>query len=193
MIARRRRVVARPELEALEGRVALSSAAHSGHAVAAAAAEPSAHVESAHVRARQVATAAGPVLVNLTPGTTGVAITKVTYDPRVHLITVRGTVDVNRQAIPSYGYVPPYPTTEYLGVNATQAVNRFQSVSGFQYPNVTIADPTVQTVPFTTRILASTGQFRSGVVNLSVTASNPYNYNYQTFSVLARMQSAKAF
>jgi hypothetical protein len=195
MTSRRRKMATGLQLETLEGRLVLSTAAHPLHAAVATHA-PQAHVAQAHVTAPKAPAIPNPVLVNLTPGTTGITITDVSYDARVHLITVKGTITVPPQTPPLYyyyGYPTPYPTTDYIGVVATQAVNRLQSVSGYQYSNKIIADATVTKIPFSGNILATAGEFKSGIVTISVTSSIAYDYNYSTYSVIAHMRNAKAY
>jgi hypothetical protein len=181
------------QLETLEGRVVLSSATHTIHAAVAA----HAHVASEHATAQKAPAIPNPVLVNLTPATTGIAITDVSYDSRIHLITIKGTLTISTTVPPPYYDTPTYPSIDYIGVNVTQAVNRIQSVSGYQYTQATIADATVTKIPFTSKILATAGEFESGNVGITVTSSNEYNYvyaySYSTLSVVARMRNAKAY
>ncbi len=208
MIARRSQKVTGLRLETLEGRMVLSSAASPTHAAVAAHVAPQAHAAPVHATAHKATAAAtssasasasaanGQILVNLTPATTGIAITSVTFDPRIHLIMVKGTTDINSAAFPNYyGFTPTYPTTAFIGVSANQAVNRFQSVAGSLYTSVSIANASVTRVPFQGRILASAGMFESGVVSISVTSSSPYYYyyGYNTLTVIARMHNAKAY
>ena len=191
MESRRRMTTTRRSIEVLEGRVVLTAAAHPLHALGAAHAE----VARLHATAQKATAAANPVLVDLTPGTKGITITSVTYDQRLHLISVSGTVSVtasNATAGGYYPYVPSYPTTQFIGVTANQAVNRLQSVGGAQYSSLPVADASVTTLPFVERIVAYSGQFAKGTVNLTVNSSSGYGA-YSTLNVIARLRPAKAY
>ena len=192
MVAQRRKVKAGVRVETLEGRVVLSSVAHPAHAPAIHS--PQAHVAAVHTTAHQNATIPNPVLVNLTPGVTGIQLTDVSFDPRVNVISVKGTIDiVPTTALPYEGYTPTFPESNYVGISATQAITRFQSVSGFQYVTATIPDATTTQIPFQGRVVASSGKFQSGLVTLSITSSNSNIYSYVTLSVVAHMRKAKAY
>jgi hypothetical protein len=196
MDSQRRKTTTGLGLETLEGRVVLSSATHSLHA-AVAAHSPQVHVTQAHATTHKTSAVPNPVLVSLTPATSGITISDVSFDSRIHLITIKGTITIDQQDLPPpyYGSTPTYPMTDYLGVNATQAVNRLQSVSGYQYLDEPIADASVTKIPFTSRIVATAGEFKSGIVGITVTSSSYsyYDYSYFTLSVVARMRNAKAY
>ncbi len=204
MTTRRPRALAGIRLETLEGRLALSGAAVPLHALAAShgaqAHVAQAHVAQAHATSHKAPAVPNPVLVNLTPNTSGVVITDATYDPRVHLLTIKGTVDVSApptSPYPGYPYPgypgPTYPTSTYITVAASQAVNRTASVSGSQYSSVAIADASVKTVQFTDKLVATSGEFESGNVVVTVGNSGPYyyyGYNMHSFIVHPRKMNA---
>ncbi len=195
MTVRRTRATTAIQLETLEGRIPLSATAHPLHALATAHHAP-AHVAQVHESSKKAPAIPNPVLVNLTPGTTGVTITDVSYDARIHLITVKGTIAVPPTTYsPYYPYETYYPSTSYLGVTASQSVDRLHSVSGFQSTYLTVADASVTSVKFQESIVATAGEFKGGNVVLSVTSSINYyyNYSYSSQSVIAHMRNAKAY
>ncbi len=207
MVAQRRKVKAGLQVEALEGRQVLSTIAHPVHPAAvpvpqvhAAAVHPAqahataTHASRAHAAAAHAATIPNPVLVNLTPGVTGIKITDVSFDRRVDVITVAGTIDISPESLsPYYGYIASFPESNYVGISATQAVNRFQSVSGSQYLTESIPTATTTQISFQGRVVASPGEFKSGLVTLSITSSNYFNYSFVTLSVIAQMRNGKAY
>ncbi len=181
-------------LESLEGRVVLSTTTHLTHPIAVAH-TPQVQVSQVHAATTKAQATSNPVLVNLTPMTTGITITSVTYDPRIHLITVKGMATTTTSTTNSgayYPYTPIYPANRYIGVSASQAINRTQSVTGFEYSNLTINNPSETKVAFEGRVVASAGNFSAGIVNLTINSSDAY-YNYTTLNVLARMRIAKAY
>ncbi len=196
MSNRQRKLLSEFQLETLEGRIVQSATAQPLHALHSAA-RP-AHVAPVHSATTQKAPAIpNPVLVDLTPTTTSIKITDVSYDSRINLITVKGTVKLTNQSpypgYPYYYYQPNYPATAYITVAASEAIDRFRSVSGSQYTNVPIPDTKVTTVPFTEHILASSGMFKGGNVVLAVSESDSNYYYYSTKTVIARMRNAKAY
>lgn len=154
----------RLSVEALEDRVALSTMAHAAHAAHAAPTTP--------------------VLVDLTPQQTGFTITEARVDPRIGVVTIRGTVN-----FPSGSPFFPIPFN-FIFVNVTQPVNRLQSVTGFG-STFAVSNTPGQQVPFTVLLTASNGRFEQGLATLSLfPSSGPFGFGGSEM-VVVRLRPAR--
>jgi hypothetical protein len=151
----------RLSVEALEDRVALSTMAHAAHAAPTT-----------------------PVLVDLTPQQTGFTITEARVDPRIGVVTIRGTVTV-----PSGSPFFPIPLNPIF-VNVTQPVTRLQSVTGFGSA-FAVSNTPGQQVPFTVLLTASNGRFEQGLATLSLSpSSGPFGFGGSEM-VVVRLRPAR--
>jgi hypothetical protein len=159
----------RLSVEALEGRVALSTMAHAAHAAPTT-----------------------PVLVDLTPEQTGFTITQARVDPRIGVVTIRGTVTpVSFFPGPFPGPPTPLPSTSTsVFVAVTQPVNRLQSVTGFG-STFAVSNAPGQPAPFTVLLTASNGRFGHGLATLSLfPSSGPFGFGGSEM-VVVRLRPAR--
>jgi hypothetical protein len=138
------------QVESLEGRLPLSALAHAAPAT--------------------------PVVVDLTPQQTDITVTAAGVDPRIGVVTIRGTATCTVSPFfpgpfPPFFPPPSGPFPLAISVNVTQPVTRLQSVNGFGSASAVCNAPGQQ-VPFTVRLTASNGRFGRGLATLSLFPSS---------------------
>jgi hypothetical protein len=153
------------QVEALEGRVTLSTMAHTAPAT--------------------------PVVVDLTPQQTGITITEARVDPRIGVVTLRGTANCSVPPFFPGPFPPPSgPFPFSISVNVTQPVSRLESVNGSGF-TFAVCNAPGQQVPFTVLLTASNGRFGRGLATLSLfPSSGPFGFGGPEM-VVVRLRPAR--
>jgi hypothetical protein len=148
-----------PRLEAMEERLPLSATAHAIHVV------PAAHARHS-VR--------HPIVVNLTPQSTGIQITDAAIDTRAGVIRIEGVVTYPPLNPPPYYYPSDTPLTSSVSLSVTQTAGRLRSLNGYATSSSMNYVQTGFSSPFTLYVTAASGYFVPGKATVSLSSYLPY-------------------